>query len=193
MDQKDKAYAEELLSHALNSQFDAAVSKTITSTVKTQGPSDDPIDEFLNSCGMSTLTIPSTVHSSHQRSPKEEVAFYSDQARGRQAFQDFWVTHEDDLPLMAALARSHNIRPVSSISSESLFSKAGYVQRKHRSSKHLTSASISTHHRIPLPLLSPLHRQCSPLADLDSIVISRTQATVSIEPDENHDDRAHAE
>ena len=145
MNTNDKSYGEELLSQKLNFQFETATNRKTTDADESQRSSNDPIDEFLSSCGMSMETIPTTVCSAHQRSPKEEIAFYSDRARTRKVFQDFWEAHKDDLPLMAALARSYNIRPVSSVSSEGLFSKASYVHRKHRSLMNDTTTSIDRH------------------------------------------------
>ena len=133
MNDSDKNFAEELILNKLNSQF-AAASNRNTSLVNTsQLQANDPIDRFLSSCGMSPNTSSTTIHSIRQRSPKEEITFYRDRVRNCKQFQEFWNAHTDDLPLMAALVRSYNIRTVSSVPSEAMFSKAGYVQRKHRS------------------------------------------------------------
>ncbi|CAF3336675.1 unnamed protein product [Rotaria socialis] len=57
-----------------------------------------------------------------------------DRVQGGQPFQEFWSSYEMKRPRLAALVRAYNIRSVSSVASESLFSIAGYVQRKRRSS-----------------------------------------------------------
>ena len=96
---------------------------------------------FLANCGvpphasLTTATATTTTfNATRQRSIKEELAFYLDRVQACQSFQDFWSSYEFELSHLAALVRAYNIRPTASVASESLFSIAGYVQRKHRSS-----------------------------------------------------------
>ncbi|CAF4842072.1 unnamed protein product [Rotaria socialis] len=91
---------------------------------------------IINSLSLShpKTAIITTYNTVRQRSIKEEFAFYLDRVQGGQPFQEFWSSYEMKRPRLAALVRAYNIRSVSSVASESLFSIAGYVQRKRRSS-----------------------------------------------------------
>lgn len=111
---------------------------------ESQQRKNDPLDLFLINCGVLSQTSLTTVKppppptttsdTVRQRSIKEELAFYLDRVQGCQLFQEFWCSNETELPHLAALVRAFNMRPASSVASESLFSVAGYVQRKQRSS-----------------------------------------------------------
>ncbi|CAF3904694.1 unnamed protein product [Rotaria sp. Silwood1] len=94
----------------------------------------DPLDHFLSECGLTDFVSSTTKTSNHQRSGKEEVAFYADRVQENNTFEQFRNSYQNELPAMFDLVRSYNIRPATSVASEGLFSIAGNVQRKSRSS-----------------------------------------------------------
>ena len=64
------------------------------------------------------------------RTNYEEFSYYLNKINRFTIFEEFWITHEEELPQVAALARSFNIRSAISVASEHLFSVAAYVNRK---------------------------------------------------------------
>jgi hypothetical protein len=64
------------------------------------------------------------------------MSFYIKLASAKNAddFQRFWIENGKQLPRLANLCRRVNIVPSTSISSESLFSIASFLNRKQRSS-----------------------------------------------------------
>jgi hypothetical protein len=126
--------AEGLILKKLNSNDSVVRNRNALVVNPSQQRINDPLDLFLAKCGVSTdasLTITNPIR---QRSAKEELAFFLDRVQGYESFEEFWNTYQYDLPSMAALVRAYSIRSASSVASESLFSIAGYVQRKQRSS-----------------------------------------------------------
>lgn len=96
---------------------------------------NDPIDLFLTECGLSMTRVPTASIPNHRsRSMKEELGMYTGAAEGGCSFERFWNDFQFNLPRLSRLVRSFNVRPATSVASESLFSVAGYVQRKQRSS-----------------------------------------------------------
>lgn len=138
----DRNTAEEsILKHIITNPSNG----TTRNSLETNGSQrrSDPLDLFLINCGVlshnslaavTTVTTTTTAKTVRHRSIKEELAFYLDRVHGSQSFQEFWCKNQTELPRLAALVRAYNIRPASSVASESLFSVAGYVQRKQRSS-----------------------------------------------------------
>lgn len=137
MDDVDKSTAENLILQRMKpstthrSQHHRNNSSTNTNLSQQV---NDPLDVFLDKCGIATASSVTTVNTPRRRSFKEQLAFYVDRVQEYRVFEDFWNTYQHVLPEMTSLVRSYNIRPASSVASESLFSIAGYVQRKHRSS-----------------------------------------------------------
>lgn len=94
---------------------------------------DDQLNRFLTGCGLEPLTISST--SVHLNTTiQQELTYYISKVPTCTTFEEFWTTHERELPCLSVLVRSFNIRPATSVPSESLFSIASYVNRKQRSS-----------------------------------------------------------
>ncbi|CAF1472314.1 unnamed protein product [Adineta ricciae] len=131
----DRKYAEELILNALNSsglrpggQDNPSVGNELQKQV------NDPVDLFYINCGLSQTTLSKFMNSVPHRTIEEELSYYSDRVKQHSVLKDFWSRYQNDLPRLAELVRSYNIRPVSSVPSEALFSKAGYIHRKHRSS-----------------------------------------------------------
>lgn len=135
MNDVDKGIAEDLILQRMKpnsiSEFDSSQNR---STTNTSQQVSDPLDMFLAKCGVVNNSCATAVTPLRKRSLREQLAFYVDRVQEWKVFEGFWNLHHRDLPDMASLARSYNIAPASSVASESLFSIAGYVQRKHRSS-----------------------------------------------------------
>ena len=64
----------------------------------------------------------------------EEISNYIKAAKYADDFQQFWISHDQELPRLSSLVRQTNVIPATSISSEALFSVASFLQRKQRSS-----------------------------------------------------------
>ncbi|CAF2049764.1 unnamed protein product [Rotaria magnacalcarata] len=139
----DRNTAEESILKQLITDTTIGKTRNIYEPGASQQRKNDPLDMFLIDCGIlshasltttTTTTTTTTYNTVQQRSIKEEHAFYLDRVQVGQSIQEFWSSYEMELPRLAALVRAYNIRPASSVASESLFSIAGYVQRKQRSS-----------------------------------------------------------
>ncbi|CAF1412013.1 unnamed protein product [Adineta steineri] len=91
------------------------------------------LNDFLARCGLPSHTTNSTRIDTN-KSITEELSHYMNKIDSSTTFEDFWVANEKELPCLSVLVRSFNIRPVTSIPSESLFSIAAYVNRKQRCS-----------------------------------------------------------
>ena len=131
------------LSHRILSSVQSSTNKSHgTSSTKLMSKTDIQLDAFLIGCGLDPPQTSSTGLSSN-KTIREELAFYTNALKTRQVFEEFWTTHEKDLPCLSTLVRSFNIRPVTSVASESLFSIASYVHRKQRSSLSPTTLRYS--------------------------------------------------
>lgn len=87
---------------------------------------------------MCTQFIKNKLHKySDEKTTQEELAFYIENVKSSPIFEYFWTTYENELPYLSTLVRSFNIRPATSVASESLFSIASYVHRKQRILYHL--------------------------------------------------------
>ena len=103
----------------------------------------NPLDQFLTECGIINNVSSSSTNPSRQRTPREEIAMYVNKVQRDDSFQVFWKTNQNELPGLADLMKSYNMRPATSVASESLFSIANYVQNKHRSSLAPTTLKYS--------------------------------------------------
>ena len=134
MSERDKHLAETLILKKINSNDSVAQNNSSYVISQSQHRTSDPLDVFLAECGVSTDAASTISNPLRQRSAKQELVFYLDRVQGCEFFEEFWNAYQYDLPSMVALVRAFNIRPASSVASESLFSVARYVQRKQRSS-----------------------------------------------------------
>ena len=91
------------------------------------------INRFLTGCGFDSTAISST-NTYVTRTIREELAYYIDKVKNYMAFEEFWRTFQLELPCLTSLVRCFNIRPSSSVPSESLFSVAAYINQKQRCS-----------------------------------------------------------
>jgi hypothetical protein len=91
------------------------------------------IKHFLTECGLNSTAVNLT-NTRPIRTIQEELAFYIDKVKSFKSFEELWRTYQMELPCLTALVRCYNIRPSSSVASESLFSVAAYVNRKQRCS-----------------------------------------------------------
>jgi hypothetical protein len=93
----------------------------------------NPLDRFLIGCRLIT-TSSTRSHSNRRRSAQEELIYYNNNIQSDESFEDFWNRHKNELPGMVGFVKAYNMRPATLAASESLFSSANYVRRKHRSS-----------------------------------------------------------
>jgi hypothetical protein len=134
MIEEDKIAAEEIVIDKLNQNTSSKQNHNDFSTNTVQQQTTDPLDHFLQECGLPKPARTTTTASHRHRSAKEEIAFYVDRVQGDDTFEKFWNRYKNELPGMIDLVRAFNMRPATSVASEGLFSTAGYVQRKHRAS-----------------------------------------------------------
>ena len=90
-----------------------------------------PLEKLAALCGHTFFWI-----SANQKSMSfdEERSSYIKSARPFNNFQEFWVSHDKQLPRLASLVRRVNVIPATSVCSEALFSVGNFLQRKQRSS-----------------------------------------------------------
>ncbi|CAF4382551.1 unnamed protein product [Rotaria sp. Silwood2] len=67
-------------------------------------------------------------------SPEVEVSLFSNAAKTKENFKQFWSTHHHSFPRLVALVHRYCLVPATSVASESAFSIAGFIARKQRSS-----------------------------------------------------------
>ena len=111
---------------SLNTNDDVTLRRSSSSKV-------NQLNNFLTGCGL----VPPTTGSIDARATRtihEEISYYLNKINQFTVFEEFWITYEAELPQLAVRVRSFNIRPASSVASESLFSVAAYVNRKQRCS-----------------------------------------------------------
>jgi hypothetical protein len=84
-------------------------------------------------CGLDPQVTTSN-NTNPKRTIKQELAYYVNKIDKEISFEDFWINNEKEIPCLATLVRNFNIRPITSVPIESLFSVAAYVNRKQRAS-----------------------------------------------------------
>jgi len=104
-----------------------------TSSATRSSNISNQLNNFLTRCGLNLTSVNST-NTSSTRTITEELAYYINKVKIDTTFEEFWQNHHMELPSLSILVRSFNIRPMSSVPSESLFSVASYINRKQRSS-----------------------------------------------------------
>ena len=136
MIENDKIVAEKIIMDKLNQKASGEQSLGDVSINSAQQKTIDPLDHFLQECGLvkATPSTTTTTTTFRRRSAKEEIAFYVDRVQGNDSFERFWNRYKNELPGMVDLVRSYNMRPATSVASEQVFSTASYIQRKHRAS-----------------------------------------------------------
>jgi hypothetical protein len=133
MNDADKKLAEKLIIYQINSNTSSNRIIHDSRASYSQQKIVNPLDRFLIECGLSK-TSSTTSPCYRRRSAEEELYYYNNNIQGDESFQEFWNRHKNELPGMIDLVKAYNMRPATSVASESLFSSANYVQRKHRSS-----------------------------------------------------------
>ena len=139
MDENDRKSAKKLIFRKLNSS--SIHHTTLSSLSKPQATAVttklNALQKLAALCGrtlpMSTITRPTMTLD-------EEISSYIKSAISVENFKDFWMKNGKRFPRLANLVRTVNIIPAASISSEALFSVAGYISRKQRLS--LSSKTI---------------------------------------------------
>ncbi len=143
MNDGDKDLASKLILEMLNSSNSTGQNFGVSNSSLLKSKKDDPLDLFLSKCGISTINTPTITNHLQPRSNEDEIIFYCHKVQETESFEQFWNTYQHDLPRLVALVRAYNIRPATSVASESLFSIAGYVHRKQRSSLSANSLRYS--------------------------------------------------
>ncbi|CAF1291621.1 unnamed protein product [Rotaria sordida] len=121
------------LSHPTISPVIPSNTNNSTSSNKNSNKNNHQLNAFLSGCGLQPLTI-SSISTHSNRTIQDELAYYMSKARTYTPFEEFWITYDKELPSLSILVRSFNVRPATSVPSESLFSIASYVNRKQRCS-----------------------------------------------------------
>lgn len=119
-----------------NQQPTTANSTSTMSSGNTSSQSNSHLlDQFTQLCGLTTATTAAS-QPVMLRIPThdEELSWYVSEAKQGGDFQMFWSKHNGQLPRLSELARRYCLIPASSVASEAAFSRAGYIQRKQRSS-----------------------------------------------------------
>ncbi|CAF1520262.1 unnamed protein product [Rotaria sordida] len=129
----NEAYNRNLSQQTVTHTTVASNTNSSTSSTTSSSNINNQLNNFLIECGLDPPPISSTNIRSN-RTVKEEIAYYIDKVKNCTIFEEFWRTHQMELPCLSVLVRSFNIRPATSVPSESLFSVAAYVNRKQRSS-----------------------------------------------------------
>ncbi len=140
MDDADRKAAKKIIFTKLkNASFDRrAVSSSsslshsapTTTTVATL----NPFQRLAVLCGHSRST---TIQ--NEMSVDEEISGYINVTGSATSFSAFWCLYEKQFPRLAKLVRRINVIPATSVSSESLFSVASFLQRKQRASLSSTT------------------------------------------------------
>ena len=146
--EEEKRLAKKLIMNKLKSMNFSSVNsslllsnqqQTSTSTMSSGNTSSANnsylLDQFTQLCGLAPTTTTSS-QPAMLRIPTydEELSLYVAEAKQGDDFQTFWSTHNGQLPRLSELARRYCLIPTSSVASEAAFSRAGYIQRKQRSS-----------------------------------------------------------
>lgn len=109
-------------------------SSTLTiETVTTTTRKVDPLQKLAAICHRVSSSTTSTT-TNRTVTIDEELSEYIKAAQSANNFQKFWSDHDKYLPRLSTLVRRINAIPSTSVASESLFSVASYLNRKHRSS-----------------------------------------------------------
>lgn len=106
----------------------------ITSSSRNNNSPFMAIQSFLANCETPIVSHSSPNSKKRTYTIQQEIGFYISSIDKDTQFENFWKTNELMLPKLASLVRCYCMMPITSVASESAFSIAGYVQRKHRSS-----------------------------------------------------------
>ncbi|CAF1319316.1 unnamed protein product [Adineta steineri] len=107
------------------------------------------LDALFELCGLDSSPVAPIINNTF--TIDEEIGYYIsviNVASSRQNdleidFSEFWSQHQHRLPLMSTTVKRVNIIPASSVPCESMFSIAGYIRRKERSSLSATAMRYS--------------------------------------------------
>jgi hypothetical protein len=101
------------------------------------------IEAFLTKCEAPLPTRSTTPTTTKSFNVQQEIGYYISSIDKETDFQEYWNKNQYYLPILSRLVRHYCVIPMTSISSESAFSVAGYVQRKHRCSLSATTLRYS--------------------------------------------------
>ncbi|CAF4516936.1 unnamed protein product, partial [Rotaria sp. Silwood2] len=91
------------------------------------------IETFLSNCE-ALLPTSSSTSSTKIFTIHQEIGYYISSIEKETDFQEYWNKNQNYLPILSRMVRHYCIITITSVASESAFSIAGYIQRKHRSS-----------------------------------------------------------
>ncbi|CAF4967963.1 unnamed protein product, partial [Rotaria sp. Silwood1] len=100
------------------------------------------IEKFLSNCE-ALLPTSSSIPSTKIFTIQQEIGYYISSIEKETDFQEYWNKNQHYLPILSRMVRHYCIMPITSVASESAFSMAGYIQRKHRSSLSATTLRYS--------------------------------------------------
>jgi hypothetical protein len=101
------------------------------------------IEAFLIKCAAPLPTRITTSTTTKTFTVHQEIGYYISSIDKTTEFQEYWKKNQHHLPILSRLVRHYCVIPMTSISSESAFSIAGYIQRKHRCSLSATTLRYS--------------------------------------------------
>lgn len=101
------------------------------------------IESFLSSCEAPLPSSSSTTSSTKLYTIQQEIGYYISSIDKNTEFQEYWNKNQHHLPILSRMVKHFCIMPITSIASETAFSMAGYIQRKHRSSLSATTLRYS--------------------------------------------------
>ena len=136
MSREDIVIAKKALPNLMKKEVQPAVQSTSLHTASSL-PTLTLTERLMTMVGMTTGTAPPV----RLLSVEEELTLFIQSIQiFKGDFSSFWITHRIRFPRLYRVAQRVNIVPATSVASESVFSIAGFIARKQRSS--LTSTSL---------------------------------------------------
>ena len=129
----DSSSTYNIMNHSDRQQTTTNSSPTTSNSASSTNNSNI-LDQFSQMCGLSTRIISTPSISTRLPTHDEELSLYVSEAKHAGDFRSFWNKNNDQLPRLSQMARKYCVIPASSVASEAAFSRAGYLQRKQRSS-----------------------------------------------------------
>ena len=136
----DRQSAKKLISQQINHfEPDRGLPIQATTTPKVTTKSE-VLGHLASLCGHTVDGSLAMTANGKQMTIDEEISTYVKSARSSNEFEKFWCNHHADMSRLARVVRRLNGIPATSVASESLFSTAGFLNRKQRSS--LSSSAL---------------------------------------------------
>lgn len=115
-------------------------SQIIVSSSTSMYSTDDRSNQTLTDKLRAMLGMPINTRQTRTLSAEDELVLFTQLICSfKSNFSAFWIQHRERFPRLYRIAQRVNIIPATSVPSESVFSVAGYVARKQRTSLSSTS------------------------------------------------------